>query len=358
MKKIILYGPSDKNIPQHRIGGAEVGTNRTIELLKNNGFEVVLINKPTLYYGKFRVIIDYLKAKKQIRKLLKTGNNIFYCIGFYYKNASIEKRFIEIAKKYNNKVIYEPKNGSLITSLKDGDDKYKNVMNNIFINSDYIFCQGKIYKDYLNEKYSSKAIYIPNFIKKEMIVNDKKFIDSSLDLVFWGRITQSKNIELIIDIFNLVSEMIDKKVTLTLIGSVDEEYLKVINERISQSKYSKNVSLLERKKLLEIKEIVKDKHFYLFPSIEKNEGHSNALTEAMAFGLVPIASDFGFNADIIGNNDLIIKQLDAKIYAKTIVDIYNNNKFYNYSEEMINKVRDNYIEEIIDKRIIDSINSL
>lgn len=358
MKKIILYGPSEKNIPQYRIGGAEVGTNRTMELLKKNGYEVVLINKPTLYYSKLKFITDYLKAKRQIRKYLKEGNNIFYCIGFYYRNASIENRFIDIAKKYNNKVIYEPKNGSLITSLNDGDDEYKNVMDSIFANSDYIFCQGKLYKDYLNEKYSSKAIYIPNFIKKEMIVDDKKFNNDSLDLVFWGRITKSKNVELIIDIFNFVSEIIDKKVTLTLIGSVDDEYLKIINEKIEQSKYFKNITLLERKTLLEIKDIVKNKHFYLFPSAEKNEGHSNALTEAIAFGLVPIASDFGFNADIIGNNDLIIKQFDAKIYAKTIVNIYNDVKYYEYSKELINKVRNNFIEEIVDKKIIDTINSL
>ena len=43
-------------------------------------------------------------------------------------------------------------------------------------------------------------------------------------------------------------------------------------------------------------------HFFVFPSQEKMEGHSNSLTEAMTFGVVPIVSAAGFNASIVGKN--------------------------------------------------------
>ena len=40
-------------------------------------------------------------------------------------------------------------------------------------------------------------------------------------------------------------------------------------------------------------------HYFIFLSLWRGEGHSNALTEAMARGCVPIVTRHGFSADVV-----------------------------------------------------------
>jgi glycosyltransferase involved in cell wall biosynthesis len=56
----------------------------------------------------------------------------------------------------------------------------------------------------------------------------------------------------------------------------------------------------------EIEKRLSEEHIFLFPTRHSGEGHSNALTEAMASGLVPICSDHGFNRDVVGDCGFIM----------------------------------------------------
>jgi len=47
--------------------------------------------------------------------------------------------------------------------------------------------------------------------------------------------------------------------------------------------------------------LIANHFFFVSDDLTIGEGHSNALTEAMDAGLVPICSDHGFNRDVIGN---------------------------------------------------------
>ncbi len=63
-------------------------------------------------------------------------------------------------------------------------------------------------------------------------------------------------------------------------------------------------------------------HYFIFPTRHDGEGHSNALTEAMAEGLVPICSDNGFNRSVVGDAGRVLPvDATASDYAQAIADI-------------------------------------
>ena len=93
-------------------------------------------------------------------------------------------------------------------------------------------------------------------------------------------------------------------------------------------------------------------HFFLFPSQNKFEGHSNALTEAMAFGLVPITSNYGFNKTVVGYKELVEK------YAETAINIITQGLWDEYSKKMMKRVEDNFSEEVVRENYIRSLKQL
>ena len=48
---ILMYAPLGNNIPKERIGGAEIGCLRSIDMIKESGINISIIEKPTTYYG-------------------------------------------------------------------------------------------------------------------------------------------------------------------------------------------------------------------------------------------------------------------------------------------------------------------
>ena len=70
MKQIIFYAPLGYNTPPERIGGAEAGCLRTLEIYENAGYKVNIIQKPALSQGKIHslylqpVITQYFVRNK------------------------------------------------------------------------------------------------------------------------------------------------------------------------------------------------------------------------------------------------------------------------------------------------------
>lgn len=107
-----------------------------------------------------------------------------------------------------------------------------------------------------------------------------------------------------------------------------------------------------RKPFSFIADVLRKSHYYIFPSAEANEGHSNSLTEAMGCGVVPIVSTAGFNASICGNANLVAKDLIPETYAEIIKKIEIEERWKEYSVFCYNRVLDNYTQAIVKKKLI------
>ena len=120
---ILMYAPLGNNIPNERIGGAEIGCLRSIDMIKESGINISIIEKPTTYYGIQKFIKEFRVAYKQIKsELTSNKNSIFYLVGFYDRQIYFEALLCWLAKRTKHEIIYEPKNGAMVYKYKNGSE--------------------------------------------------------------------------------------------------------------------------------------------------------------------------------------------------------------------------------------------
>jgi glycosyltransferase involved in cell wall biosynthesis len=172
-------------------------------------------------------------------------------------------------------------------------------------------------------------------------------------MIYFGRIAPEKNIELIVNAFNQIVK-IYPNTTVTILGNYSSRTKKYYEE----VKIIVNKLRLENKVVFEppcnhdeLKQHLRDKHIYLFPSVNPREGHSNALTEAMAWGLIPITIAQGFSKSVINNDFLIVNRIDEDLFIKKIKEIIEKNLIPDLSKSMFQRVQNNYTEHIVIKSL-------
>ena len=110
-----------------------------------------------------------------------------------------------------------------------------------------------------------------------------------------------------------------------------------------------------RKNIKEIVEYLKTSHYFLFPTNEPQEGHSNSLTEAMGLGVVPVVSNKGFNASICGKKELVIEGFNPQSYAEKIIEIEKADLWQTYSKYVQDRVKHNFTQSIVEAQLLNLV---
>ena len=165
-----------------------------------------------------------------------------------------------------------------------------------------------------------------------------------INLIYFGRITESKNVDLIIRVLAILIKN-GYKATLDLIGGCSDEYRQhLLACEKKEMLPSGSVIFHGKKDFGYIASKLSYSHYFVFPSKEKKEGHSNSLTEAMAFGVVPIVSSAGFNNSICGDDRLVATDFSAVGFARKIIEIERKGEWDVLSHFVYDRVINNYTE--------------
>ena len=78
----------------------------------------------------------------------------------------------------------------------------------------------------------------------------------------------------------------------------------------------------------------------------------------MGCGVVPIVSTVGFNCSICGCDELVVNEIDAEDFANKIIGIENNNEWAKYSNLVYNRIKANFTQSIVSKKLIGYIDKL
>ena len=105
-------------------------------------------------------------------------------------------------------------------------------------------------------------------------------------------------------------------------------------------------------------EMMQKQHFYLFPTQEKAEGHSNALNEAMSQGVIPIACDYHFNKSVIGEDFLVVKGYEPIDYVKAIEYVLDHVDMEAQSKKLWKRVKDLYSYSKVNKSVCQQLKML
>jgi glycosyltransferase involved in cell wall biosynthesis len=97
----------------------------------------------------------------------------------------------------------------------------------------------------------------------------------------------------------------------------------------------------------------------VFPTAWPGEGHSNALTETMAEGIVPVCSDHGFNRRIVADAGLVLPpRASGSDYAEAIARLWNDGSWPAYSRKCSERVRALYTADAVIDRLVALYTSL
>jgi len=349
-KKSVVGGHSRKIIyVLSKFGYDVVPINRKSPFYKNIHFAKAYI----LFWGIIAMISFICKIMFASRKQSLTLN-ISYCGSMMPFDAMT----VIVAKKLGFRHVLYIKGGRAKKSFEKGSKTYKWLFRKAIEDSRMVFTEGEENVALCNSLCNTEVVYIPNYTEEGFAPEKLPTKPSDKwNFLYFGRICDDKNVELVIDIFDEICKTY-QNCTLQLIGKGDSSYLNMIDCKINNSPNKDSIKRLQAIDHDKLKLVLQDSHFFIFPSREPNEGHSNSLNEAMVFGLVPISSSNNFLPAIVGCDDLVAKQDVASEYSEIVNRIISSNSFDYYSNMMHKRVIQNFTQKQVEGKIANSISNL
>lgn len=360
----VIYLGIIKDEQKNIVGGFAVANERNIYEYKRRGFHVEIIKYPFLKNKDLVNIIKYvfnwwificqsIFICFQNKNL--ANNTLIHFTPFYKYFLIVEYPVVKLIKLFNKNILIDIRAGSFITYYENYGFFYRKLLSAFLKQAKYITVEGEKYLQFIKEKVNTKAAlhYYPNYVKDEQILLKQRiFGGEPLKLIYFGRITPEKGIDTLIEIHYLLK--IKYKVETTIIGSGERNYLNFLKNNIDKS----DIVILPPQDIGFINQKLADSHFFVFPTTHKSEGHSNSLTESMARGVVPIATDNGFNKDVILNAGVVMPpNTSAQQYYEEIDSLIVSEMWEEYSERSRKRIASNFSNSIVSSSFFQFINN-
>ena len=363
----IYFFASFGNLKEVPIGGGQTSARRLKDTLIRAGFNVLPTNRhrpksqsgitrklEILFWAFVDPIIFALKLLCHSR-----NNSLVLFIGYSGSMLPMETAIGMIAKLLGYKVVFYLKGGGAKLLYEKGSRLYRWTFRKTLKLYSLVMVEGEENGQMINQISSTTTFYLPNyaedgFAPKELPCKDK----DTVRIVYFGRIHKDKNILFIIEVFEKLCEKANN-IVLSIIGTGAGDYSQSVSQRIDLSPYKDRIYRMEKQSHDGLKGILKEQHIFIFPSVEKREGHSNSLNEAMAWGVVPVVSNNNFLPSIVNDDSLVSISLDIQSYVKIIEKLINDKSLLRQkSEQVFKRVKINYTQTVIVERLIKEIGKI
>ncbi len=348
--------------------GGQSSARRVMKGLQKYGFTVVPIRRHRAEMeGKWKhqleimtfAVIDLLKI---IAKIVFGNRKNSAFLHLTYAGPLVPYEFIitRVVRLLGYKSLIYLKGGQILDYYENGTERHRRIFKKTMDLQSKVFFEGMKSLQLVKEISKTPVVYFPNFVFEDQIPNilPNKPKDK-IGLLYFGRVAPNKNIDVILDTFELLCQRHDN-IFLTIIGGIGQskEYTKMIDQRIANSKYTNKIIRMGITPFETIKEIMQTQHFFIFPSKERAEGHSNSLNEAMSQGVIPIVSDYHFNRSVVGDERLVIDGYDATNYAERIDTIIATEDLKSISIQMMERVKNLYVESKVMQSITQELKTI
>lgn len=215
-------------------------------------------------------------------------------------------RKLDFAKYYEKKRIekkYESCNNHFIAISKDTLDYYQHN---------------------LKKTLKNNIHYLPNAIDYHKFHNCKQLIDTNLNLIMVGHMSDNKNQIFLLYVLRYLKDC-NVQTKLTLVGDWRNNGDKIIRK----SKELGVFNDIEMPGLVEnVEQIYSKNNIYVHSSLSEALGLT--IIEAMAAGLPVVALDGKGNRDLIeeGKNGYMIYEQNPELFADKILEIWNDKRKY------------------------------
>lgn len=309
-------------------GGYQACNQRTVSALRTSGIRVEVLRYPEPSGSALRKGVSYFLGFASLAwKVLRWDGQITHFTGLYKHFIYPELLFVTLARLKGHKVIYDIRAGSAHKYYEQRSSLYRSAFRATLRSADAVMVEGAEYIDFVREIAGKSAYLLPNHVSlpENMKVArvDAGAAVKEITLVFAGRIVENKGIEIVLQAVAILREQ-GLKVDLKIAGTGLPAYVATLKERYRHPNNEWLGSIASSQVLA----LFSSSHFFLFPTTHSGEGHSNALTEAMAAGCVPLASKNGFNQSVIDDCGRVLPQSATPAdYASALLKIVRSNQW-------------------------------
>lgn len=322
-------------------GGYEACNSRTIEALRLRGLTVHELRFPQPKGGAWAKLSGYLRGFLRLsRELNRTPGEIFHLTGLYKHFVLPELLLLRLARRRGLRTIYDIRAGAMHRHYARLGPLYRWLFRKVLRSADQVMVEGVDYQPFVQQVTGRPAFYLPNHIKATgMPARQADQADATLRMIYVGRITVEKGVETALQTVQLLQQR-GLACQIAIAGNGPAALMQRLRAAYPQAEW---LGSLQSDAVLTQ---LGSSHWFLFPTRHTGEGHSNALTEAMAMGCVPVATDNGFNRSVIGDAGLVLPfAAEAAQYADAIEAAWNAGSWSTLSQRAAARTKELYSTE-------------
>lgn len=353
--QILLIGPGAGS----GIGGYQSANRRTVNGLQARGMKVLGLSHraPTRMgklYGYLRGVAGTLAG---VLSTLRSGcGTVVHVTALYRHFVYYEFFLLLLARAVGARYIYDVRAGSAKRVYDTAGLLYRLVFRAMLRKADEVFIEGEDYAGFVAGIRGRPAVYVPNYVERAS--GEAGQHAEPLQLVYVGRVVREKGVALALETCQWLRDA-GVACELSVLGDGPEEFVSELRDMIASYRAQRYISLLGGVSAARVEQALEKAHFFIFPTEHAGEGHSNSLTEAMAKGAVPVCSDHGFNASVVGNAGRVLPRgASAADYGKAILEVWNPGGWEALSARARRRVDEAFTSEVVIPKLIRSYHSV
>jgi glycosyltransferase involved in cell wall biosynthesis len=190
----------------------------------------------------------------------------------------------------------------------------------------------------------AEPVYLPSFVTDApRLRTEAPTRRSPISLVYVGAVNDSKGVPTVLAALRALRNQ-GFVVSLAVVGAGAPDYFAALAATYDEPEICWMGPVPHRS----VRAIVRCAHFFLFPTTFVGEGHSNALNECMAEGVVPIVSDHGANRHVVVGSGVVLPVgASPQDYAGAVAGIWNAGDWSERSNRCVEIVKTRFYAPVV-----------
>ena len=323
-------------------GGFQSCNRRTIDALAGQGVDVRTLPYAQPETRGLRKALEYALGftKLALQVIACKRGSILHLTGLYGPFIQAEIVLIHLAHLRGCRCIYDLRAGSGELHYRQRGALYRASFDHALRSVDLVMVEGHKLTGFVESITGRAPVFFPNHIDAGAMPARPGANGAAKTAVigYAGSLNPEKGIRLILEASRvLAAEGFDVEVRLAGIGPA------AFVDELRSAYADLRIAWLGAVPADQVLALFSAAHFFVFPTEHRGEGQSNALTEAMACGSVPIASDHGFNASVVGDCGAVLPpKSDAKAYGRALREIWDGGRWGELSARSQRRIREHF----------------
>ena len=321
-KRLLICGPVA--FPgQPAAGGFQSANLRVGALAQSLGFEVDYLRYPDVKGGAATKLAAYARAFGRILHALTFGlrADIVHFTPLIRHFTAFEVVITSIARARGMRVVVDLRAGNQARVWQAGGGLYRALYRRLLKNGHVIAVESPQYEALTREAAGRDALWLPNHVPDALVAAPRAAPAAHRPprLIYVGAQSEAKGVRHACAVLEALQDPWPGT-RLALAGHADAGFIDSLSPRAKPF-----IDVLGAVPFETLKGELDRADVFMFLTHWEGEGHSNALTEAMARGCLAIVTRRGFNVEVVQEGGLVIDDRDCTdLIARRIADLWRD----------------------------------